>query len=93
MSWIGAINIFILQWFFVRLTKSHQFEVTKMEITEVSLMPDGSTEIGGLVQNKRTMCWYSLQLWIIPLTGWWNEFKYLSKEPIFIKLTKPIQIS
>lgn len=33
--------------------------------------------------------WYSIQLWILPCTGWWNDFIYLNKKPKFIKLSKP----
>ncbi len=62
MTFTKFVNVFILQWFFIRLTK----HMKKDE--------QGYYTIIGR---------WSLQYWIIPLTGWWNHFKYLNKNPNF----------
>lgn len=59
------LNVFILQWLFVRLTKH--------------LKKD---EQGNYTIIER----WSLQYWVIPLTGWSTNFKYLNKKPKFLYL-------
>lgn len=35
----------------------------------------------------KTMSWYSLQLGILPCTGWWSKYIYVFGKPKFIKLS------
>lgn len=51
-------------------------------------MPGGSMVTGGTGKTE-TWQWYSIQAWIVPTTGWRNEFRYLNKKPFFVKCTKP----
>ena len=67
MTFTKFMNVFILQWFFVRLTKHYK----KDENGDYTLLSA-----------------WSLQYFIIPLTGWWSNFKYLSKKPRFFYLLK-----
>lgn len=73
MTWLKAINVFILQWFFIRLTR-HTQNVTRIATSDFSI--------------TRSYQWYSIQYWILPVTGWGNEFIYLNKKPKFIKCSK-----
>jgi hypothetical protein len=50
-------------------------------------MPNGSISSRG-IGNTETHIWYSIQGFILPLTGWWDDFIFVSKKPIFWKLTK-----
>mgnify|MGYP003443448278 CR=1 FL=1 len=86
MSKLKFINVFFLQWFFVRLTKCQETVIEEFNLYEVSLMSDGSFASGGTVK-KKIYQWYSLQFWIVPCTGWWNSFKYVSKKPKFLRLS------
>lgn len=38
--------------------------------------------------KTRSYQWYSIQYWILPYSGWGNEFIYLNKKPKFIKISK-----
>jgi hypothetical protein len=58
MTWLKFINVFILQWFFVRLTKH------------------ASKDKNG---NYTVLDALSIQYWILPLTGWWSNYKRLGK--------------
>lgn len=73
MTLLKFINVFILQWFFVRLTKCTETVVMEFTITEFSLMPDGSYAPSGKGKAS-TFEWYAIQFWIIPVTGWWSGF-------------------
>jgi len=86
MTKLEFINKVIFQWFFVRLTRCQQRIISEFNMYEVSITPNGYAP-GGNVQYK-TEQWYSLQGWIVPLTGWNGDFKFIRKQ-WFIKLTKP----
>ena len=67
------LNIFIFQWFFVRLTRFEKQKIKNYIFESFDLM-GGSR---GRVEFK-TYYWYSIQYWIVPCTGWFNDFIYLS---------------
>ena len=90
MSKLKAINI-ILQFFFIRLTKCSEKVVGDYKVISYDMMPDGSVSSRG-IGNTITYEWYSLQYFILPLTGWWSDFIYLSKTAKFIKCTKRKQL-
>jgi len=66
MTFTKFVNVFVLQWLFIRLTKQM-----------------GKDKQGNYTVIER----WSLQYWIMPLTGWWGDFKYLNKKPKFWYLT------
>jgi hypothetical protein len=88
MTWLKIVNVFFLQWFFIRLTKCSEKVVTNIsKLLSYDLMPEGniSSRAMGTIE---THTWYSIQGFIVPCTGWWNDFKYVSKKPLFWKITK-----
>jgi hypothetical protein len=87
MTWLKAINVFILQWFFVRLTRHNEKVITEFILKDISIMPDGLAGMGGAGKVSIHQ-WYSIQYWILPCSGWGNEFIYLNKRPKFIKYSK-----
>lgn len=88
MSPLKAINVFLLQWLFMRLTRHQEKRIENYTPTSYDLMPDGNISSRGK-GDVNTYQWYSLQMWILPCTGWWNNFIYLNKKPYFFVLTKP----
>jgi hypothetical protein len=57
LSWLGKLNFFIIQWFFIRIGK-----------------------IGNNVNGKFIQTGWTLVKYPYPLTGWWNDYKYLYKK-------------
>jgi len=86
MTKLEFVNKVVFQWFFVRLTRCQQKVITEFKMYEVSIAPGGYAP-GGDVKYKIEQ-WYSIQGWIIPLTGWRKEFKFIGKN-WFLKVTKP----
>jgi hypothetical protein len=91
MTILKAINVFLLQWFFIRLTK-HQsqvvenYKLTGFDYVEENLVSSSGT--GKIIIKE----WYSIQYCIIPLTGWWSNYVFLTKEAKFKPITKKIII-
>lgn len=87
MNPLKALNVFLLQWLFVRLTKCQETVVSDFTLLGYDSLPNGNVSSKG-VAIKKTYQWYSLQMWILPCTGWWSDFIYLNKNPYFLKITK-----
>lgn len=77
LSWLGCLNFFILQWFFIRLARIE--EIIDFELTHINIMPENKIGIGGSAKSKNK---YKIIKWILPLTGWKNDFIYLNKKKI-----------
>lgn len=86
MIWLKFINVFFLQWFFIRLTKCSEKIVTMHKLLSYDLMPDGNLSSRGMGKTEKHT-WYSIQYFIVPCTGWWNDFIFLTKTPKFWKIT------
>ncbi len=85
MSWVKFLNIFILQLFFIRLTRCSQVVVSDYKLFSYDLTPGGISPRG--VGTSKTHSWLSIQGIIVPFTGWNSEFIYIGK-PIFLKISK-----
>lgn len=89
MTKLKFINKFILQWFFIRLTKCIK-KVDKVDkylsCTSCDTMRDGGVSARGFGKFTEYY-WYSIQGFIVPTTGWNSDFKIIGKR-FFIKLTK-----
>lgn len=73
MNWLKFVNVFIFQWFFIRLTRIED-------------------------KGENEFCftyyyWYSIQYFIVPLTGWWNEFVWLENQKFYQLTKKKIKVS
>lgn len=87
MTKLKFVNMFIMQWFCIRLTKQIQNRVEQYELTEISMMQDSNASMRGtglINQYSR----YSIMYWIVPCTGWKTNFRNLNKCSKFIALTK-----
>jgi len=91
MTKLKFLNYFILQWFFVRLTKHSERIIDEYDITSYDLINDGSISTRG-TGNIKNLQWWSLQGFIIPTTGWNGDFKYLGYGPKYLKLTNKKEI-
>lgn len=61
--------------------------IMKYDIDSFDIVAGGGIATRGTGMGN-TYQWYSLQLWILPCTGWRGNFIYLNNEPKFIRLTK-----
>lgn len=87
-KWMEILNKVFFQFLFIRLTKC--IETTDIKINEVSILKDGAG-VGGTVKSINE--WYSIQGFILPLTGWKSDFIFLNKKPFNIQITKKIKRS
>lgn len=91
MSKLKFLNYFILQWFFIRLTKHTERVVDESNITSYDLINDGSISSRG-TGNIKNLQWWSLQGFIVPTSGWGNDFKYVGEGPKYFTLTDKKEI-
>jgi hypothetical protein len=84
MNWLGLLNFFILQWFFIRLGKIKVID--DISLSHFSLdqknIEKGKNKIktgfSGVVKKNKYK--YKIIKWVIPLTGWSNDYIYLKKK-------------
>lgn len=92
MTKLKAVNVFVFQWFFVRLTKHTERRIENYTVHSFDLMSGGGISSRGNGETKIYQ-WFSFQYWILPCTGWWSDFIYLNKKPKFIQVSKERCIS
>lgn len=80
----------VLQWFCIRLTKVSEKRVVDYEIESISVIDGHASAKGKGIQA--TYQWYSIQYWILPCSGWWNDFVVFNKDgkSKFKKVTKEV---
>lgn len=93
MTWLGFLNRYIFQWFFIRLTK-HRKTIVK-ETMDFSYIDQSLENDFGFIDKDECITnleyiqeWFSFQFFVKPLSGWGGKFKYLSDKPYFIRITK-----
>ena len=89
MTILAILNMVLFQWFCIRLTRCKKTEIGKYKLIGHKRMINGDIATIGDCEVK-VYQWYSIQFWILPLTGWFNNFIYLNGSPEFIKLTKSL---
>lgn len=89
ISYLGFFNRFLFQWFFIRLTKCKEKRIENYNLDNFDLVSGGNMSSRGTGQIKIYQ-WYSFQFWVLPLTEWKNNFKYLNENPKFIRISKKI---
>jgi len=89
MTWLKFLNYYILQWFFIRIARCTQKNVTSFDLKEASLMSNGNMAIGGSGDIQKIQ-WYSIMYWTVPLTGWGDKFVFLNKkdQAKYIRITR-----
>lgn len=70
MTPLGLLNFIVLQWFGVRLARV--VEVRKYE-------NDESFGFGLNARRQRVTVGWTVLRWIWPLTGWWNDFRWIAR--------------
>lgn len=90
MSKLYFLNRFILQWFFIRLTRNEKKIIEKFRLDECSQMTDGSYSLGfsHKPEDVKIQRWFSIQYWVIPGTGWGTDFRYLGGQAKHLDLNK-----
>lgn len=86
MSWLMTVNVFFFQWFCIRLTKHcERLIFPKDEIIYITGVSYSARDIDLEFVVKQ---YYSIQGFILPCTGWWSNYIYMTKKPFFIRITK-----
>lgn len=86
MTWLKFVNMFLLQWLFMRLSRCEEKTIQSFGLSHIGVMQDGSFQPAGTIKYK-TYRWYALQFWVIPFTGWQGSFMHVFKSPTFIRIT------
>ncbi len=88
------LNYYILQWFFVRLTKHvetiiEDYEVFSYDVVgEVSIDKPISISSRGIGKTVKKQRW-SIQYWVYPFTGYDGKiYRYVNHSQNFLYLTK-----
>ncbi len=79
MTKLEFANKFFFQWLFIRLARCEQNYILQFDINSVNMMPDGSASVGGQVKENQVYQWYCIMGFILPLSGWSNDYIYLWK--------------
>ena len=89
MKKIEFLNKFMLQFLFIRLTRTEQRIFESITIDSFDIMENGGISSRGRGKAK-TYEWYSIQYWIKPFTGWNTPFVFLNEDnkPKFKNVTK-----
>lgn len=73
MTKLGFINYFFLQWFCFRLARCQS--PIKLSIDfGAGFLKEGEYETGSKMQ------WYSVLYFVVPLTGWNNDYRFMGKQ-------------
>jgi hypothetical protein len=88
MTKLEFANKIFFQWFFIRLARCSHDLILDVKVNSVSLLPDGSVGMEYIPKCKKKKTWYAFIGWIVPLTGWRFDYRYIGK--IWQKnITKP----
>lgn len=105
MTKLGFLNYYILQWFFIRLTRCEDKvrivwpgNVKWQDVTATPSQSDPRTinvSIGGMITEwdgptYSIVKWKAIMFWVIPGTGWGSDFKYLGKCR-YLDITKKVE--
>jgi hypothetical protein len=88
MTKLEFVNKVFFQWLFIRLTRCEQNIILGATLNSCSILPDGSHGLAYKPTVVKVKRHYAIQGWIVPITGWSNNFKFVGKR-WFIKVTKP----
>lgn len=88
MTWLMLINTF-LQFLFIRLTRHENKIINEFKLTSAS-MTVGGIGVSGSIEKYKIETYYSIQGYIVPLTGWWSDFIYIGGHPYFYQITKSV---
>ena len=92
MTKLKFINVFLLQWFFIRLTKCNETIIEDFQLHSWDFVSNGSVSSRGSGTQQKYE-WFGLKYYIVPLSGWCGtKFKFLRKVPRFKRITKKIKI-
>lgn len=78
MTWLGALNFVVLQWFGVRLARSYVLQQRNRRAQHVSIGEHG-VSFGYTCDVERVLVGYRMLRWIWPLTGWWSPYRWIAR--------------
>lgn len=87
---------YILQIFFIRLTRCSQNDILKLYVDEpLSIFNDKGLHLSTEYKaDIKQTYWFSIQFWVVPFTGWGilSSMKTLGK-PKFIRVTRKMLVN
>lgn len=87
MTPLGFINYYLLQFFCIRIAKHTEDIIVDYRISEISFV-NGGYEMGSTYRIE-SQSWYSIMYWVMPLSGYGKDYKYLgSHKAKYLRLTK-----
>lgn len=95
---LGALNYFILQWFFIRVCSNEDRvrEITDVRIDSASIIRGFNGRSGDIgmaysIRNSRTKVttWYSIMYFVAPCSGWGGDYRYIGRNR-FWDITKKV---
>lgn len=86
MTWLGALNFLVLQWFGVRLAR-HETSLTTqsgpwcvgLRVTTHDGAEAANWRVAAVNGTHLTLRRWQLLHWIVPLTGWWSDFVWIGR--------------
>lgn len=93
MTKLEFVNKFILQLFFVRLTRCREIKDVYTPLNEISVIQPNADGYFWPISNfkKVTSQWYSIMFWVVPFTGWNSKFKFIGKQQLK-QITKKVKL-
>lgn len=79
MTWLGALNFLVLQWFGVRLARVMAVQVKSEVVVNAWLSSAGASVGSTACLGKKVQIGWKLLRWIVPLTGWWSDYRWIAR--------------
>lgn len=82
LTLLGLLNFLVLQWFGVRLARVYAHELECGRVVNAFMPSPGAISIGSTWhRGRRVQIGWKLLRWIVPLTGWWSDYRYIARRP------------
>lgn len=79
MTAVGLLNFLVLQWFGVRLEPRFRKIQVNVQSDHAALVRGGAS-LGYACVLRRERDGWRLCRWVWPLTGWWSEYRWISRK-------------
>lgn len=71
MSKLGLLNFIVCQWFGFRVTR--YYDILDADADAITINKDGSATVSFVA--KETKGGYGIMWGVLPLTGWWSDYR------------------
>lgn len=81
VSPLGLLNFLVLQWFGVRLARVYVHDIDGIRVVNPLLDLAMHTSYGVDWHRGRARRGWKFLRWILPLTGWWSDYRWIARRP------------